>query len=212
MNKKLILPIMLIVLVGMSTFVYAQRAGEAQVNINEGWNLVYGLARLDQLDEQVSIGKNNIKAIYAFISTTQEYARAYPDPETGKLALIDDDELIQTAFWVYSTKSSADTEYWLDDLPVPLDERPMYSGWNFVGVTPEMVPGPADTNLKDIKGDCNIEKSYFFNADLQKWDEVPVEFAQLEENSVGTGWVIKVSDNCRLGEPSMAAGQPPALP
>ena len=90
----------------------------------------------------------------------------------------------------------------------------LYSGWNFVGIdNGALLNSPFDTNLKDIKGDCNIERSYFYNEYMQEWEEAPVEYAQLEEDSPGHGWLVKVSSDCTLGEVSEGDGTaPPSLP
>lgn len=192
MNKKIILPIVLVVLIGMSSFVYAQRVAEIEVTINQGWNLLYGFARPDQLDGQF-LDKSHIKAIYAFIPTIQQYAIVYPDLD-DKIYLMDDDELIQTAFWVFSDKTET-TEYWLDDLPVPINERPMYKGWNFVGITPDMI----NIDLKNLQGSCDIEKIYWFDSSIQNWVQLSLK-DNFGANMMGIGVVIKVSDNCKLGD------------
>ena len=205
-------------LVGLAVFVSAW-ATTYGASVYKGWNLVYGFQSPEQID---TIDKSNIKAIYAFIPTTQSYLRAWPNPDEKAWQnldkVMDDHELLQTAYWVYSYITvegslnglSHFTEYWVYDAPVHYTERPIYKGWNFVGVTKDMIPGPLDTNLKDIKGNCNIEKSYFWNADMQKWEDASIENAQLEEGSLGSGWVIKVSGNCKLGTSN--GGNIPSVP
>jgi len=45
---------------------------------------------------------------------------------------------------------------------------------------------------------------------MQEWEEAPVEYAQLEERSLGSGWVIRVTSDCKLG--SRDTTTPPTLP
>jgi len=210
MKRKIILSIALTVIL-VSVVLVSAWATTYGASIYKGWNLVYGFQSSEQID---TIDKSNIRAIYAFIPTTQQYLRAWPNPDEKAWQnldkVIDDHELLQTAYWVYSDITiegslnglSHFTEYWVYDAPVHYTERPIYKGWNFIGVTKDMISGSKDTNLKDIKGNCDIEKSYFWIAEMQKWEDAPIEYAQLEERSLGSGWVIKVSDNCKLGTSS----------
>ena len=133
------MPIALLTLLSLAVFVMAEHSG-GEMNsfyFYKGWNLVYGFASAEQLEGQV-LEESNIKAVYAFIPTTQEYARAYPDPEYDKLRQLDDDELLNTAFWVYSDKAES-SEYWLETEVVPYDQRQLYSGWNFFGLTSYLI-------------------------------------------------------------------------
>lgn len=210
MNKKFILPISLLLLVGLAIFVVAANwAAETNFDFDEGWNLVYGLASPDQFEGQV-LEKQNIKAIYAFIPTTQQYARMYPNREDSKIN-IDDDFLVQTAFWVYTDKGTSGTEgeYWLYDSPKPYTERPVYKGWNFIGITPDMI---SDSAIESIKGNCNIEKSYFWVNEYQEWREYPLTSKFNDNKFVGFGWAIKVSNNCNLGNSEADIPSVPNLP
>lgn len=195
-----------LMIIGVVSFVSAW-AGEVNFDFDEGWNLVYGFMSPDQLDGQV-LEKQNIKAIYALIPTTQKYARLYPDMEKDAFNSIDDDEVSQMAMWVYTEKGAL-SEYWLDNVPNPFTERQIYKGWNFIGITPDMV---SQSPLEDIKGSCNIEKSYFFVNEFQEWREYPLTNKFDDNHFVGFGWAIKVSDDCRLGSSSSGITSPPGLP
>jgi len=226
MDSKLIVVFVLLGVLGMAVFVSAQThwSTEYQTSVYEGWNLIYGFYTPEQIQ---GLDQSNIKAIWGFVPTSQEYIQVYPE-KYDDLSLelrvnhdFDDEDLIMSAFWVYSDSETGEdfngipngVEYWLDHVPPFYAERPLWKGWNFVGITPDMIPGPQDTDLKDIKGNCNIEKSYFFNAGAQKWNEAPIEYAQLEEYSIGSGWVIKVSNNCNLGASSEGnTVAPPTIP
>ena len=216
MNKKILLfAVVFVFSMGIIGSVMASQI-EGDVPIYKGWNLVYGLANPSQLDDWVTSEKVDIKAIYAFIPTTQEYARSYPNPENKKISLMDDDYLIKTAFWVYSDKETARefngrlnaVEYNLEET-LPISEHQLYKGWNFVGVTPDMV----GKNLGDLKGSCSIEKSYAWWPKRQTWDLVVLDDAPFNKNVLFQGVLIKVSNNCKLGTSNpVSTINPPSLP
>jgi len=210
MNKKIILSISLIFLIGLSIFVYAQNwAGESGAPIYKGWNLVYGFANPGQLDGQ-SFEKSNIKAIYAFNPLSQQYIRMYPNKEETSIT---GDFLSQTAFWVYSDAETGETfngmyngvEYWLYGNPMPYNERQLYKGWNFVGATVDII----DKKLSEISGTCNIESSYIWNPEDNKWETGFGINQGISKDILGSGILIKVSENCKLGTPE---GDIPSIP
>ena len=209
MNKKVILLMSLMLLVGFAVFVFAE---ELRIPIQKGWNLVYGLNGAKTPTDILSgseIQSQNIKAIYVYLPQINNYGRVHPNPEVDKiLQYLTVDEVENSVFWVYSDKSG-NAKFNVDTPIYQFDQRVLNQGWNFVGITADMIPGPQDTNLKDIKGNCNIEKSYFWIAETQKWEKAPIEYAQLEERSLGSGWIIKVSNNCRLGK---SGGEVPSVP
>jgi len=206
MNKKIILPISLMLLVGLAVFVSAW-ATETYVSMEKGWNLVYGFMTPDQLEGQL-LEKQNIKAVYAFIPTTQKYAQLYPNREMNVFSTIDDDEVSQMAMFVYSDKAER-TEYWIDNMPTQLNEINLYAGWNFVGVTQNF----AGKSINQIKGTCSIQKAYAFEEG--RWVDLANNMddtRMLGENSAQfKGIVLKVSSNCKLGA-SESVPQVPNLP
>lgn len=212
MKKIVVLAVLFLAVIG-AVFVSASTS-QGTIRIEKGWNLIQGF-NLGSLEGQ-AFDSSHIKAIYGFDSVRQEYVRGYPNPEDAKLdnSMPNggdlEDYLEESAVWVYSDEAST-TNYRLQE-PLPLNERQLYSGWNFVGISKDMIPSPFDANLKDIKGNCNIEKSYFWIASMQRWEDAPVEYAQLEENSIGSGWLVKVSNDCKLGSTAGDVSPPPALP
>jgi hypothetical protein len=220
MNKKLILPISLMLLVGLVVFVSAARnwEGEVGASISNGWNLVYGLAEPSQL-EAGSLEPSHIKAIYAFIPQTQEYFRMWPSPSFEDVenlkSIISEEELAQTAFWVYSDKTvegelngmAHGTEYGLNEKIIPYNERAIYQGWNFIGVTLDM----RGIKINDAKGDCNILKICDYarqNWDCLSGEDIGTHTFADQNSDIGKGLVIKVSDNCKLG--TIGGNIPPA--
>jgi len=193
-------------------FVFAiERADEiGPIQFGAGWNIVYGFTNPEQLGGQV-LESSNIRAIYAFVPTTQEYARVFPEPEEDKLNLMDYDEIRNSALWVYSDRSG-ESEYWLEREPTPYNFRQLYSGWNFLGITYDM----RDKTMSEIQGSCNFLKIYHFDSFSQKWsynfaeDDIFMQDTGFDDQAFGQGLVVKVSSDCMLG--GGGSGGPPPLP
>lgn len=76
-------------------------------------------------------------------------------------------------------------------------------------ITPEMI----GKYLQDIKGNCEITKVAVWLPESQEWDSKS-GFLNLYFNNKNLEWrgvVIKVSNDCKLGE-SISAPQVPQLP
>ena len=212
--RKVILAVFLILILS-GVFVYASQI-ETGASIYKGWNLVYDFPNPNVLSG--SLEKSSIKAIYAFIPTTQEYARVYPNPENDKIDKIGDSYLEKTAFWVYSdTETGRDfngvfnADEYMAQEPLPISELNLYKDWNFVAIVPEML----GKNLDEIKGNCEVEKEYFWNPEDQKWDSL-VE-GRLNGNSfnrdvINLGIALKVSSDCNLNIQGGSNVSPPNLP
>ena len=199
----------LMLLVGIVGFVTAEpitmtkisdRDYQVSIPVYQGWNLLSGFATPDFITGG-DITAINIKAIYAFDSKTKKYARTYPRAEIKW----DDGELLTRAFWVYVDKSGTiEYKYRNDDI---FDRNILHIGWNFVAITPEFY----GKKLDDIKGNCNMERAYFWDvAPANQW----VDFYQdpdFESSMGGTGLVIKASGECKLSTGSIIE-TPPAIP
>jgi len=214
MKQKIFLTIAILSLLSLAVFVSAWTT-EYGVPIYKGWNLVYSFMNPDQLEGQGFEAKN-IKAVYGFLPDTQEYVRFYPNPDMNKINQMDGDQLRNTAFWVYSDSETGKEfngiynaiEYWLYENPIPYNERQIYKGWNFVGITSNMI----GKNLNELKGNCNIEKSYAWWAKRQNWDLIDMNDAPFSQNVIGQGIVLKVTENCKLGTSSGTIPTVPNLP
>ena len=189
--------------------------------LDKGWNLVYGFMGINQIISGSWFEKEDIKAIYAFIPTTQEYLRAWPDPDGDKWQnldeIFDDHELLQTSFWVYSNKEGS-MEYNLIDTFEPVEQKKLYKGWNFFVISPDLIYD--DVNLgrlldnkvtfDSIKGDCKLEKAYYFKSN--SWHKGGFS-DYFDRESLGSGVIVKVSNDCRLGSSqSGTIVAPPELP
>jgi hypothetical protein len=73
--RKNLLVVGFFLLIGMG-LVYASSV-TVSVQMDDGWNLVYGFPNVNAINGG-DIPKENIKAIYTFIPTIQEYAMVYP--------------------------------------------------------------------------------------------------------------------------------------
>jgi len=182
--------------------------GVVNVEMTKGWNLILGFVEPWQILSG-DVVYDDVKAIYALMPNVQEYARAYPEPEWEKLQTIDEDYILNNGFWVYSDKAGI-MKYRLYEETIPFNQRPIYSGWNFVGITNDMMQEDSEEELKNLVGDCNIEKSYFFNSITQEWQAVPLT-EKFETSTLGYTWVIKVSGDCYLGRNENIIA-PPLLP
>ena len=207
------MPIVLTILLFGITLVYATQnwAAESDVPIYKGWNLVYGFLSPEQLEGQ-GFASSHIKAVYGFIPQNQEYLRLYPNPVEKEKAI---NQLSQQAFWVYSDETvsgelngiSHATEYWLYNTPATINQRELSAGWNFFANTPEVF----GESFNEIKGTCNIEKSYGWDPTTQQWVNFPLDEDFIKE-APNLGFVIKVSNTCKLGVSEGTASSIPNLP
>ncbi|MBI2112844.1 hypothetical protein HYT52_04875 [Candidatus Woesearchaeota archaeon] len=188
---------------------------EIGVKVEEGWNLLLGVGIVTDLSSGAIRGGDiqisDINVIWAFIPTTQEYARVYPNPETDKLQSIDDDELLSTSFWLHSDK--AGYLRFQSEPILNIDQKNLYSRWNFVGISPEF----RSRNFEDIFTSCKVEKAYLYNNRIYSghtspsWEKI-YEDTTFTEETEGLGFVVKVSDNCKMTSSGTSIEAPPALP
>ena len=182
------------------------------VDISKGWNLIYGFVEPEQIINDYDFSEDNIRAIYALMPNMQEYARAWPDPEWDKLNTMDDDEILNSGMWVYSDESGS-MEYGLYTDVIPFEQRPIYDGWNFVGITDEMFGADNFVKFGEIVGDCDIMRSYIFDSNDQEWEEMPLDVLVDSYDAVGLTWVINVDGSCILGKDVVSIiPSPPMLP
>ncbi len=224
--KQIILSTVFMLIIS-SVIVYAPeieecRYGQLNVRLSLGWNLIYGFVHPDQIAD--FLDTKHIKAIYALIPTTQQYASFYPEVDRN-IQHIDDDILINTATWVYLDKEEGERTYCLKADIIPFEERPLSRGWNLFGMTQDMI------NILIDSGSCTIEKMAGWDSYQKKWTVIDAHtlsdatlsqsgtrinwwtyvFAGLSDNSqdIGKGIAIKVTNECKL---SRLRADPPPLP
>ena len=192
MNKKFVLPITFAIILASAVFVLADNFNiKYNVAVDEGWNLLQGFVTPDLITGG-EITSQDVVAVYAYLPSENKYARIYPNPEVK----VDDEELLNSAFWVYLKKSGW-LEYNVEEEWAYANNRNMVAGWNFVGITPDIL----GKSLNEIMGDCNIEKAYFWNFEDKEWNSLTE--GRLKDNKfnndvIGLGVVVKVSNDCTL--------------
>jgi len=208
MLKTIFLLIILVASLGIS---YAQTSSDNSIILTQGWNIVSNFMSLQQINGG-DIKAENIEAIYAFIVIEQKYVRIYPSPPQKDIELLqslDDDEIEKNSFWVYTNKAG-NLKYNPTSSQIhPLESKILRKGWNFVGITPEMIESPTypDLTFEDMKGDCKIEKVYAFLEN--QW--FTVKPFPMEDNLINSGLVVKVTNDCKLGMADQMPPSPPAM-
>ncbi|MBR9691726.1 hypothetical protein GOV06_02975 [Candidatus Woesearchaeota archaeon] len=240
MNKQIIIPIALILLVGLSVFVYAYTtSGEIisypennnnlwdfqyTMDLEKGWNLIaYG----EDFPFHLDAGSDLKKEIDDFMSIPgferKNRLNEAPlftyilNPKTKDYIRIFPDSEIQEqitrvnyAVWVYVKKGTR-ISYFAPNAP-KLNDIKLLTGWNLIAINPIM----GEKTLNNIKGSCDISKAYFYNYEPEEtergtnWKNIPLDFI-LPDEIIGGGMAIKVSGNCALGSQEEIT-TPPALP
>ena len=205
--KKIIIGVSLFAVALVSSFTAGSTAHAGgppeYAELSAGWNLVYGLTHPEHIIS--GIDADAIRAIYAYVPATKQYARVYPNPETSKLQQGDTGQIHNTAYWVYSEEGGS-IKYKLTSY-YALDARQLYKGWNFVGLTKEFANG---FSLARLKGSCTIQRAYWWDHGTQSWDNVPTHqwFSEsTAEEMQNSGMLVRVSNDCRFGD-----FKPPSLP
>ncbi|MDO8468127.1 MAG: hypothetical protein Q7S56_04245 [Nanoarchaeota archaeon] len=208
--KKLVLLICLILLIGLTGFVLADNFNiHYRIAVDEGWNLLQGFGAYSLVSNFITGGditNQDVVAIFAYLPNENKYVRIYPKPEVK----VDDEVLLNSAFWVYLKKSGW-IEYNVEEEWASANNRNMIAGWNFVGITPDMLR----LKVSDWKGDCNIEKIAGYQRGWEVFDanEFDIHVITLadQEQDLGRGVIVKVLDNCKLGT-SGSSVNPPIIP
>jgi len=90
----------------------------------------------------------------------------------------------------------------------------LIQGWNFLSITPSM----NEKSFNDIKGDCNLISFYVWDPEGGQWEDgewknMPFNIKIGQIASIGSGFIIKVENNCKLNfGSSSGAGEIPDLP
>lgn len=184
---------------------------EVSIRVYEGWNLIAGIPELNVIPSTSDIQKDNIIAIYAYLPKSNEYLRAFPDPEQPSYS-VDEDQIMSSAFWLYSDKEGI-FRYTSESI-LKLESRQLYSRWNFVAITNEF----SDYSLNQLKGSCNLEKVFAFDIGTNQWDTISeTDYGRnlFEDYTIlepGRGMLIKVSQNCKMSLPVETIDGPPQIP
>jgi len=229
MNKKYLITVIVlfILIVGLFLYLNTEKVGADtnrsanNIHIFKGWNVLasfYNPESSQESSQRTSfsgLSSDDIKVIYTLNPKTKEYIRIWPDIEMDKVGDLDDDDLISQSFWVYSDKEGY-VNYYAQDF-APYAKRKMWSGWNMIGITPDMFEdvntlksGKKYFDIMDKFEKCEVEKIYFFEPVSQSWQKL-TSGAGLDSDSSFYGFFTKVSNSCFLGKKSFNSA-PPALP
>ncbi|MEK6757588.1 MAG: hypothetical protein AABX88_00525, partial [Nanoarchaeota archaeon] len=213
MNKKYILPISLMLLVGITIFVSAtmtvktanEKKYSISVEVYPGWNIISGVYPPQQISSGSEIEKEDIKAVWFYSPIEKEYIQIYPELDKTRLQDYDDEYVFSSSMWVYSEKQGTmlyDSIVY-SDFP-SLETTQLISGWNFITITSEM----EGKSLNDLKGSCNIERAHIWYLVDNYWGTISLD-SKIGIESIGMGSVIKVSSDCNLGEGGSSTTPPP---
>ena len=230
MNKRFISPIALVIILGMSVFVSAIMNPSSdsalsnkidyavEVPISIGWNIVVGIPVPASISSNSEIKSENIKAMFYYFRQENKYIPVLGEVEFSnelesylRNAQEKPEEIIyfaQSPVWLYSNKAGK-LRYSREDFPKFSDSSNTLSltkGWNFVTITPEMM----GKSLSQIKGDCNMQKVFFWSAPANKWFAFSLSEI-IDSEYIGLGLIIKVSSNCQFSS-SEGVIAPPILP
>ncbi len=210
MNKRVVFIFLFLILSSSLTVAATMVADNEKytitVELNKGWNLIPAILPDKGILPDSQIKSSDIKVVWYYSPIQKKYLQVYPNMDKG-FANEDDDFVLTNAFWVYSNKADTLVYSTLEDYP-PIGDRQLFSGWNLVSMTPDLVEGPQnpDLTLEEIKGNCNIIKEfYFFDG---QW--VLFNMPEMDSTLLGKGMAIKVTDNCKLGKKGIS--NPPQLP
>lgn len=173
---------------------------ETTIQLYKGWNLISLPGKLVQFIELTGAGN---KKLLGFVYLPEE--KRYVTIKEAQKILGDEfyEYLAKHAFWIYSYD---DSKLRLKvNRNVSYNELELYSGWNLLPVTEDMVGG----YLNEIKGTCNFEKLYQWTAKDQKWKEIEEDY-KFQESEINYGIAIKATDYCRLGGGNII--EPPPMP
>jgi len=210
MNKKIIMSLMFILV--LAGFVFANMTPyssdgynhNVKVYLNKGWNLVlYANLLRDYVVKESEIQKEDILVTYIYSPENKTYLQSYPSYEfSNYLKNLDEFNadylrLAISPMWIYSNKEGY-LEYSRVDVP-KFYQVTLISDWNFITITPEM----KHLRFNQIKGSCNIEKVCVFQK--QEWEcfgeELMSHSVEDQDYNIGTGMIVKVSEECRLKMP-----------
>lgn len=201
------------------SFVIASPIANAQgtLKIYPGWNLVdYNVI------DGMSIPEKNIRAIYLYKQGGNEYLggnfNAFRDVVTNLSSNTSNRAYIEDApVWVYYDGKEMSINL-KESVFFQAQKRLLAQSWNFVSFTNEL----SGKSLAQVKGDCNIEKVYNFNANTQEWQRISGNGDMTGQtfvfkdwsNYLGSGLLVKVTNNnCTLNfSESSTASQIPNLP
>lgn len=198
-------------------------ASQIEQSVYKKWNLVPVYFFSEEMLKKGTCKQEDITVIYAYHPIKNEYVKFYsfgfPSLDLKSEAMENFNKEVMTerilagiffnSVWVYSRNSCklvAELPNQLNNFILLLQQAAMQqqqfnfaAGWNFWS-------GTEDTegkNFDEIKGTCNIEKAYTFDANSQSWKQIT------NVPATGTAFVFKTTNKCMFGYEQPA---PPSMP
>ncbi len=231
-GQKIILLVSLFLLVGVVLVGALSTSVATEIEISKGWNLISMQA--EHYSSSDSFKFSDFKYVYIYDPENKEYLLVIyngqeienVEPRSGFILEqynkvmnfgnslrsrgLEQTYTSQTAVWAYSEKDGKISYQSESQSLISLN-----TGWNFVGITPEM----DGKSIDDIKGTCDVEKAYLFDfvGVNQRWATI---FNLLDdknvlknEGKIGGGFIVKVSDDCVFDQNLISGSvEPPLLP
>lgn len=184
----------------------AENKFQGNVFLQRGWNLV-SIHLLNAITNDIESAskevflERGIEAIYLYDYMNHNYIRVHPDKEKEKLKIfamsMNTQEELNTfahlPIWIY-LKNDESFNFNSFQVLTDYEKIVLKSGWNMISISPSMIE--ENKSLKEIKGNCNIEKSYIYSKN--KWKEYLSN--KIENNLIWSGIIIKVEKECSLGD------------
>lgn len=228
-NKIIIIGVLLSILVTISiasASMVEKKDGnfDVSVSLKKGWNIIAATEINEGILPDSEIKLSDIKVVWYYSPITNKYYQIYPNNDLRSLSMeegkkLNEDTIITSSVWIYSKKAGVLKYNTLEDY-LPLDERQLSQGYNFVTITPDMtadiknlptVEEKQKYTLNRVKGNCNILKTFFFDSEEQKWFNFSLT-SKLDNTYIGFGILVKVSNNCNLGIAEEQISAPPQIP
>jgi len=198
------------------------------ISLRQGWNLetIYTVKEIRSIAFDLQKPPEDISAVFMYDRYEGEYFRLYPEPEREKFqkflnSVGDPDKggdvgefgaLVNASAWIYSEKDQR-IEY--PSISVSHKSVNIRPGWNFLSVTPEYI----GKTLNELKGSCDFTKMYSYSPDGggTRWVDMlnDTNFFNdetFDESAVGAGFIVKVTNNCKMGSAEASIPAVPPLP
>ncbi len=176
-----------------------------EVTVLPGWNL---LPLLSTSYGDRACSSSDLTAVFAYDPWNRKYVRALPaSEEWSRLVREHYDYLLHASFW---WKSSRKCQMLL--APYPTQNAQILSGWNFVGLYPDM----EKHSLADVGAKCDLQNAYWFNTSANNWEPLSLE-RPVNGDLLGRGIIVSAGRACSLAlgddlPPLPPGPEPPTRP
>lgn len=189
-----------------------------EISIKKGWNLLPSSSG-SAWDVADGPGLTKIGAIYLYLPIQNKYVSAmggFNDKDFSDVKQ-NSDFLMTSASWYYFSEDAVSLSFNVDkEIKTKLNK-----GWNLLIIPPSFTNLGKSSLNKFPVGDCDVEKLYMWNSELQKWEKLATAPQEVDNfideltdpDAIGIGVAIKVKSTCSLGESvSSTISPPPSLP